>query len=69
MTCDSSTTYCKVSEGGAAGADGGSKTTYACTPFPLTCGKNPSCQCLGITTPGCKCDDSGGGLTVTCMFP
>lgn len=81
MCCDGTTHYCRKASGGPAPAFGtppeagpvtcsDAGTSNWCVPLPAACVGAPSCACLGMTPPGpCSCADTGGGITVTCVFP
>ena len=66
-TCDARNDYCQNDNGGAVPPEGGSASSYTCTPIPAACDAGKSCAC--INTNGCQCTDNGGAITVTCNFP
>lgn len=62
--------YCTTAHGGAAPPDGGSNTSYVCTPLPAACIATPTCACLSNNGGGgCSCSDSSGWPDVTCNYP
>ncbi len=74
LSCDATTTYCNVSNGGIAPPDGGSDTSYECVPFPPECGQSPSCACLASNGGACSCSEGTlppgpPDIIVTCNYP
>ncbi len=77
--CDGTTHYCQITSGGAAPVFGtppeagltcgDAGTNNWCVPLPSACVGAPSCGCIVAPYAGCQCAPTGGGITVTCIFP
>jgi hypothetical protein len=65
LTCDSATQYCKVAEGGPCC----NPPSYSCESIPPACTQDASCGCIQAAVSGQDCSESGGGVTVTFLYP
>jgi hypothetical protein len=73
LACTTATTYCQIDTGGAALADGGVESWYACNALPSFCGGGAAltCECGGIQwlSPACGCITDNGVMIITCAEP
>ncbi len=65
LTCNSANQYCKVATGGPCC----SPPSYSCEPIPAACAGDYSCQCIQTAVSAQECDETGGGVTVTFLYP
>src|SRR4029434_2816978 len=65
LVCNPTTQYCSVFFGGPAGVP----PNHGCTDLPDRCRSHRACDCVPSAGRGCKCTESGGGITVTCTAP
>ncbi|HEY2518112.1 MAG TPA: hypothetical protein VGI39_44890 [Polyangiaceae bacterium] len=69
LTCDGTSEYCQVSEGGVVKPDGGANVSYACQAIPASCTNDVTCSCIQAQVHAQQCSESGGDVTVTFQFP
>lgn len=60
--CSVAESYCQIQISDVAGIP----NSYECLPLPANCGADPTCTCLSDLACGNACQESGGGLTLTC---
>jgi hypothetical protein len=65
LTCDASTQYCSVTEGGPCCHP----PSYSCQSIPSSCANNRTCGCIRAAVGAQGCSESGGGVTVTFEAP
>lgn len=63
LVCNPAAQYCSVLYGGPVGVP----PSYTCADFPAGSPPIPNCDNLNVT--GCKCTESFGHITVTCLAP
>lgn len=65
LECDSASQICKIGMGGPCCAP----PSYSCEPIPAECASDYTCGCIQDAMGAQECTETGGGVTVTFLYP